>query len=979
MNRCISDEKRTHILLAPRRASAAGGAGLLLAGVSYFALVASPAFAACSPVANGANPPPGTTVTCSGTTLNQNGNQGYGTGAQTGLMVNVLSGASVTGTAYGLYVNALTVINDGTIAGPGAIGIRSDSDLTVTNNAGAAITGIIAINAAGLASITNAGTIAATGNGIFTTSGGITLNNLASGVISVGGNTGIGSGSGNVAVTNAGLIRADINNIASAITGSIVTVDNAAGALVSARFSTISGNIITVTNAGTISAINGFAISSAQAGASTTVVNKAGGVITAPVYAASSTVGKTTVTNDGSITTTDATGYTIIAGANIDITNNVGATIAGNTAAYAGSGASSVFNAGTITGSGGTAIDFHLGANNVLTLAPMSVITGNVLGSGTDTLQFGGAGTGSFDVSQIGAAAQYRGFDKLGKTGTSDMTLTGSNSTAFPVSVSQGRLAVNGSLANAAFTVSGGILGGVGTIGATTVSTGGTLAPGNSIGTMAVNGNLTFNAGSTYTVEVAPGGASDRTNVTGTAALAGTLAVLPTVRLNARTTYTIMNAAGYSGAFNTTVVSNPAYARFSGLSVSGNDLLLSLDPGSLAAFLVGASRNQQNVAQGIDKGLSGGGALPPGFTTLFGLSGEALNNALTQVSGEAGAGSTQASFDASNHFMDLLSDPALHGGNGSLPNAAPLGYAAARKVRGSDAFAAFNPLDRTDSFGARWNVWAAGYGGSARTNGDSGTGSHSTTSRTYGVGVGADYLLSPDTTVGLALGGAGYNFDLAQGLGGGSADLFQVGLRGRTNLGPAYVSAALSYGWQDVKTDRAVSVGGTDRLHAGFNAHTFAARAETGYRVSTGFANVTPYAAVQSTSFMLPGYGETAISGSSQFALAYASKTTTNLRTELGARAEKSFAARDGVFTLSSRAAWAHDSNTNRSVTATFQSLPGSTFAVNGAQPSADAALVSAGAEMQWRNGLSLAGTFLGEFSGTTTAYAGKGALRYAW
>jgi len=43
-----------------------------------------------------------------------------------------------------------------------------------------------------------------------------------------------------------------------------------------------------------------------------------------------------------------------------------------------------------------------------------------------------------------------------------------------------------------------------------------------------------------------------------------------------------------------------------------------------------------------------------------------------------------------------------------------------------------------------------------------------------------------------------------------------------------------------------------------------------------------------------------------------------------------------------------------------------------------DAALISAGAEMTWRNGLSLAAAFDGEFSNNVTSYTGKGTLRYA-
>ena len=136
---------------------------------------------------------------------------------------------------------------------------------------------------------------------------------------------------------------------------------------------------------------------------------------------------------------------------------------------------------------------------------------------------------------------------------------------------------------------------------------------------------------------------------------------------------------------------------------------------------------------------------------------------------------------------------------------------------------------------------------------------------------------------------------------------------------------------------------------------------------------------MQTTTFYLPGYGETATSGSNTFALNYASKSVTATRSKLGAKFDKAMPVQGGVFTLKARAAWAHDWNTDRSATATFQTLPGATFTTNGAQPSADAALASLGAEMKWHNGWTVAGRFDGEFSRTTAGYAGKGSVRYAW
>ena len=142
---------------------------------------------------------------------------------------------------------------------------------------------------------------------------------------------------------------------------------------------------------------------------------------------------------------------------------------------------------------------------------------------------------------------------------------------------------------------------------------------------------------------------------------------------------------------------------------------------------------------------------------------------------------------------------------------------------------------------------------------------------------------------------------------------------------------------------------------------------------------ITPYAAGQFTTFDLPAYAEQAVVGTNTFALAYGSKSVTASRSELGLRSDKSFAMQDGIFTLRGRAAWAHDFNTDRVIGATFQTLPGASFVVNGAAQAHDAALVTASAEMKWLNGWSAAATFEGEFSSVTTSYAGKGVVRYSW
>jgi uncharacterized protein with beta-barrel porin domain len=192
----------------------------------------------------------------------------------------------------------------------------------------------------------------------------------------------------------------------------------------------------------------------------------------------------------------------------------------------------------------------------------------------------------------------------------------------------------------------------------------------------------------------------------------------------------------------------------------------------------------------------------------------------------------------------------------------------------------------------------------------------------------------------------------------------------------------LAYGWQDVTTNRTVTIAGIDQLRAQFNANAYSGRVEGGYRFATPWIDgmgLTPYAAGQFTTFDLPAYAEQVVSGANTFAQAYSAKSVTATRSELGLRTDKSFAMQDSILTLRGRAAWAHDFNNSRTVAATFQTLPGASFVVNGAAQAPNSALVTGSAEMKWRNGFSLAATFEGEFSDVTRSYAGKSVARYSW
>ena len=156
-------------------------------------------------------------------------------------------------------------------------------------------------------------------------------------------------------------------------------------------------------------------------------------------------------------------------------------------------------------------------------------IAGNVLNNGalvfnrSGTLTMGGTIIGGGSVTQSG----------LGTT-----VLTGANSYAGPTTVNSGALLVNGNQAGATgltIVASGATLGGTGTIGGSVaIADGGTLAAGsNSVGSLAINGNLALGGTSRLNFEFGqpnvPGGPlNDLVNVGGDLTLDGIVNVTQT-------------------------------------------------------------------------------------------------------------------------------------------------------------------------------------------------------------------------------------------------------------------------------------------------------------------------------------------------------------------------------------------------------------------------------------------------------------------
>ncbi len=208
---------------------------------------------------------------------------------------------------------------------------------------------------------------------------------------------------------------------------------------------------------------------------------------------------------------------------------------------------------------------------------------------------------------QAAAQRQYQG--SLVKAGAGSLVLSGDSTYRGPTLVDGGLLSVDGSLLSAVEVNAGGTLGGSGRIGGLLARSGGTVAAGNSIGTLEVAGDLRFESGSTYAVELSES-ASDRIVASGKASIAGgnvTLAMENSPDLLSQSQveslvgrrYDILDAAGgIDGRFDAVL---PNYLFLGGtLDYAANAIRLDIGRNGTTLASVAQTPNQAAVAGAVE-------------------------------------------------------------------------------------------------------------------------------------------------------------------------------------------------------------------------------------------------------------------------------------------------------------------------------------------------------------------------------------------
>jgi len=606
------------------------------------------------------------------------------------------------------------------------------------------------------------------------------------------------------------------------------------------------------------------------------------------------------------------------------------------------SGTGGITGGGALNVTGGT---FNMATGSILTAGTINLSAGGTFNQTGGTLDFtdfsqnGGGATftdlnlgrnfGNQSTYNLSGGSVNATYEYVGNAGSGSVTQTGGTHTvsgdlhigdetgAGLYTLSGGNLRVYGTEyigINGAFTHTGGThtvntldlsgggtydLRGAGVLAVVQVTgnltNAGTVNPGNSVGTMNVNGHYTQTATGNYTLEIASPAGFDKITVTGSASLNGTLTptLLGGYRPNGNQVFSniITAGGGVTGAFGS--IANPSISptlfwqpRYHPGSVDLAVLRSYNNPG------LGLTANQAAVGAMLD-GLSNGagGDLNEVMNNLDQLtSNSQVASAYQQISPDKAAALTTMGFAGASLQWQGLSNrinslrygvpgPGSFGGLGSL-SLQGSSLTGLMLAYNSSSLAGLITRERPKAPENRWGIYLkpGGILGSLKSS------AHQTgfDFSVAGFNAGADFRVRDHLLVGL---GTGYSYT--------GANFFNAGGRVDTNTWPltAYVAylpesfyafGSLGYALNLYHLDRNIVFGGINRTaKSTTTGNQFNAYGEAGCDLKTGRLVLTPLVSLAYSSLWLNGYTE---SGAGSLDLTVASQQAASLQTSVGGK-----------------------------------------------------------------------------------------------
>lgn len=559
--------------------------------------------------------------------------------------------------------------------------------------------------------------------------------------------------------------------------------------------------------------------------------------------------------------------------------------------------------------------------------------------------------SGIFDVPN-GSASLFGGSvitpGDLNKLGAGNLITNTNFQVGGAANIQAGGLIVNGRL-----TTPGGLtvfqnalLGGSGVINGN-VFNNGTLAPGNSVGTLTINGNYVQSSSGTFQLEIASPGSFDRLLVSGNAALAGTLQVLNLGKnLKYGQQYAFLQAGSISGEFDTISMPNPSQFRGRFLTNGGTGTLV-VAPTSYT--LVAETPNQQRVAKALDSyipasnndretvsialDLQSEDQYPASFDQIAPTFHESVANisieqafAQTQIlnqrlsSVRLGAAGFQA--------IGIENEPLVHDKDGKSV---------------ADAKDLKSEISNLKS--PSWSLWAMGNGFFGKATNVS----HVPNYRfdTGGFFVGGDYRWSENFSTGLY---TGYQYTWADYSGGGNTQINSAlfgGYASYTN-GGFYTDAVVGGGYNAYRVRRPIEFSTIDRTaRSNQNGGQFNAALNFGYDWEIGKFTLGPIAGVQYSYVGIASFTE---DGADSLDLRVGQQNANSLRTTFGGRIAYSWNVTESITLIPEvRMFWQHEFlNNPRTISSSLDGGAGPGFGYETSAPARDSVFAGAGLTSQF-------------------------------
>lgn len=507
----------------------------------------------------------------------------------------------------------------------------------------------------------------------------------------------------------------------------------------------------------------------------------------------------------------------------------------------------------------------------------------------------------------------------------------------------------------------------------------GLLAPGNSIGTLTIDGDLVLADSSVYQLEV-DSAQSDQLVVTGSLTLDGNVSVVtdPDDKIISQT-FTIGSASGaVSGTYDEVEDLSPFL--FETIHHGANTVSISFTRDFAAPAV---TSNQRAVAAHLNAaylpidqgdlddvfyGLDTTGTNAAGANALDQLSGVSIGNLLTSSAIQRGQ-FTRALEDRMSGRRAGRDTGTVAAGTSALSFGQDNSGLGGVLADSSSAMSQAAPNGTRDADGV--SAWARVLGGPATIGG---TGAYDMT----GVGV----LLGVDKSfgaglAGLSLGYGTFNNDGSNG-GNGNADTYQISVYGSLQQGNLFLDGTLAYAYADYSTSRTLAFGSLYRMASGSadgNDVTLSLKAGGVY----GFGGLAfePSLGFDWYHLTRSAFTET---GAGSAGLMVGSQNLDLLMPSVGFRLSSLFNA--GTFTVTpelSARYYYNFGDTDVATTAGLIGAPAAPFTVEGTGIGRNIGVLAAGLSAQEGNNLRVSTQYELQVSDDVTAHVFSAGLKYTW